>query len=135
MFGKIAADVFSRDKHLLSGVTLLISFVRSKPEFVLIHDDVAKNHKITITQANLYVRKTTVSEQVFTAIEKTLTKLQLCIGTLRFYPKLLSFRQVVAVGVRKTFSVENQFDDSLWRSLVMRLFLVHRYKSILLPKT
>ena len=73
-FGKVSADVFSCDKHLLSGVTLRISFVRSKPEFVLIHDDVAKKYKITITQANLYVRKMTVSEQVFIAIEKTLTK-------------------------------------------------------------
>ena len=51
-----------------------ISFVRSKPEFVLIHDDVSKKYKITITQANLYVRKMTVFEQVFIAIEKTLTK-------------------------------------------------------------
>ena len=71
-FGKVAADVFSCDKHLLSGVTLRISFVRSKPEFVLIHHDVAKKYKIT--QANLYVRNMTVSEQVFKAIEKTLTK-------------------------------------------------------------
>lgn len=73
-FGKVAADIFSCDKHLLSGVTLRISFVRSRPEFVLIHDDDAKNYKIKILQANLYVRKMTVSDQVFTAIEKTLTK-------------------------------------------------------------
>lgn len=73
-FGKVAADIFSCDKHLLSGVSLRISFVRSRPEFVLIHDDVTKNYKIKILQASLYVRKMTVSDQVFTAIEKTLTK-------------------------------------------------------------
>ena len=38
-FGKVAADVFSCDEHLLSGVTLRISFVRSKPEFVLIQGE------------------------------------------------------------------------------------------------
>ena len=31
--------------------------------------------------------------------------------TQRFYTKFFSFRQVVAVGVRKTISAENQFDD------------------------
>ena len=32
------ADIFSCDKQLLSGVTLRIFFVRSKPEFALIYD-------------------------------------------------------------------------------------------------
>ena len=43
LFGKVAADIFSCDKHPLSGVTLRISFVRSKPEFALIYDADAKN--------------------------------------------------------------------------------------------
>ena len=74
LFGKVATDIFSCDKHLLSGVTLRISFERSKPEFALIYDADAKNYKINLSQANLYVRKMTVSDQGFTAIEKTLTK-------------------------------------------------------------
>ena len=53
LFGKVAADIFSCDKHLLSGVTLRISFVRSKPEFALIYDADTKNFKITLSQANL----------------------------------------------------------------------------------
>ena len=40
---------------------------------VLNYDDVAKNYKVKVTQANFYVRRTTVSDQVFTVIEKTLT--------------------------------------------------------------
>ena len=56
LFGKVAADIFFCDKHLLSGVTLRTSFVRSKPEFALIFDADAKNYKITLSQANLYVR-------------------------------------------------------------------------------
>ena len=43
LFGKVTADIFSCDKHLLSGVTLRFSFVRSKPEFALIYDADAKN--------------------------------------------------------------------------------------------
>ena len=46
--GKFAADVFSCDKHLLSGVTLRISFLRSRPLFCLIYDDDAKDYKIEI---------------------------------------------------------------------------------------
>ena len=72
--GKVAADVFSCDKHLLSGVTLRISFLRSRPNFSLIYDDDAKDYKIEISQANLHVRKMTVSENVYSAIESTLAK-------------------------------------------------------------
>lgn len=72
--GKVAADVFSCDKHLLSGVTLRVSFLRSRPNFSLIYDDDAKEYKIEISQANLHVRKMTVSENVYSAIESTLAK-------------------------------------------------------------
>ena len=72
--GKVAADVFSCDKHLLSGVTLRISFLRNRPNFCLIYDDDAKDYKVEISQANLYVRKMTVSENVYSAIESTLAK-------------------------------------------------------------
>ena len=72
--GKVAADMFSCEKHLISGVTLRVSFLRNRPEFCLIHDDKSKDYKIEISQANLYVRKMTVSENVYSAIESTLTK-------------------------------------------------------------
>ena len=70
LFGKVAAHI-SCDKHLLSGVTLRIFFVRSKLEFAWIFDGDAKNYKTTLSQANLYVREMTASDQVFTAIDKT----------------------------------------------------------------
>ena len=66
LFGKGAADIC--DKHLLSGVTLRFAFVRSKRQFVLIFDGAAKNYKNILSQANLYLREMTVSDQVFTAI-------------------------------------------------------------------
>ena len=61
--GRIASDFFSCDKHLISGVTLRISFLRNRPEYALIYDDETKDYKIEILQANLYVRKMTVSDQ------------------------------------------------------------------------
>ena len=103
-----------------------ISFVRSKPEFVLIHDDVAKNYKITIGQANLYVRKMTVSEQVFIAIEKTLTKT----SALYRYTEVLPKTFLTPTGSR-SWSKEDFFSREPirrfdWRSSVMRLFLVQK---------
>ena len=71
--GKVTADVFSCDKHL-SGVTLRLSYLRSRPNYCLIYDGDAKEYKIEISQANLYVRKMTVSENVYSAIETTLLK-------------------------------------------------------------
>ena len=85
--GKVAADIFSCEKHLISGVTLRVSFLRNRPEFCLIYDDESKDYKIEISQANLYVRKMTVSEIVYSAIESTLTNLQ-STDTQKSYQKL-----------------------------------------------
>ena len=115
-FGKVAADKFSCDKHLLSGVTLRNLFVRSKPEFVLIHDDVTKNYKITITQANVYVRKMTVSEQVFTAIEKTLTKTAALYRYIEVLPKTF----LIPTGSR-SWSKEDVFSQEPIRRFALAL--------------
>ena len=67
--------IFSRaKKHLVSGVELRISFLRTRPEFCLIYDDAGKDYEVNITQANLYVRKMTLIENAYSAIETTLTK-------------------------------------------------------------
>ena len=58
--GKVAADIFSCGKHLISGVTLRVSSLRNRPEFCLIYDDEAKDYKSEISEASLHVRKTTV---------------------------------------------------------------------------
>ena len=73
LFGEIAAGIYC-GKQLLSDVTLRISFARSKPEFALIYDGDDKNYQITLCQANLCVRKMTVSDQIFTAVENARPK-------------------------------------------------------------
>ena len=71
-YGKVAVDFFTCDRHLLSGVTLRISFRRSIDDFVVISDDAGKSYKVKIIEANLYVRKMTLNDDVVSAIEKTL---------------------------------------------------------------
>ena len=74
LFGKIACDFLSCDKHLLSGVTIRLSLRRSPYDFVVISEDAAKHYKVQIIEANLYVRKVTVTDYVLSSIEKTLLK-------------------------------------------------------------
>ena len=62
------------DKHLLSGVTLRLSYRRSHEDFLDISEDAAKHYKLQILEANLYVRKMTVTDHVLSAIESTLLK-------------------------------------------------------------
>ena len=62
LFGKTACDFLSCDKHLISGVTIRLSLRRSPNDFVVISEDAAKDYKVQIIKANLYVRKTTVTD-------------------------------------------------------------------------
>ena len=71
--GKPARDILTCDKHLLSGVTLRISFRRSSNDFAVI-SEADKHYKVNIIEANLYVRKITIADHVLSAIEKTLLK-------------------------------------------------------------
>ena len=57
-------------KQLLSGVTLRIAFRRSSDDFVIVSDDAAKHYKMKIVEANLYVRKMTLNDEVVSAIKK-----------------------------------------------------------------
>ena len=72
-FGKPAHDISTCDKHLLSGVTLRISFRWSTIDFAVVSES-NKHYKVKIIEANLYVRKMTVADHVLTAVEKTLLK-------------------------------------------------------------
>ena len=67
-YDKVEADFFSCDRHLLSGVTLRIAFRRSIDDFVIMSDDAAKQYKLKIVEANLYVRKMTLNDNVASAI-------------------------------------------------------------------
>ena len=71
-YGNVAVDFFTCDRHLLSGVTVRISFRRSIDDFVVISDDAGKSYKVKIIEANLYVKKMTLNDDVVSAIEKTL---------------------------------------------------------------
>ena len=73
LLGKPASDILTCDKHLLSGVTLRISFRRSPNNFTVISESI-KHYRVKIVEANLYVRKMTVADQLLSAIEKTLLK-------------------------------------------------------------
>ena len=70
--GKIAVVFFTCDRHLLSGVTLRIAFRRSIDDFAIMSDNAAKQYKVKIVEANLYVWRMTLNDTVVSAIEKTL---------------------------------------------------------------
>ena len=74
LFGKIACDFLSCDKHLISGVTIRLSLRRSPNDFVIMSEHRDKQYRVEITEANLYVRKMTVTDFVLSSIEKTLLK-------------------------------------------------------------
>ena len=74
LYGKPAVDFFSSEKQLVSGVTLRISFRRSQDDFATISEAAGKNYKVKIDEANFFVRKMTVSDNVVGAIEKTLLR-------------------------------------------------------------
>ena len=86
-FGKPSSDILTCDKHLLSGITLRISFRRSTNDFAVISES-NKHYKVKIIEANLYVRKMTISDHVLTAIEKTLLKTPAVYRYTDFYQEL-----------------------------------------------
>ena len=97
--GRIAWDFFSCDRILISGVTLRISFLRNRPENALVYDDETKDYKIEIIQTILYVRKMTVSDNVYSNVV-TYCHTQNVPRTIS-YPERFSFPQGCRVGVTK----------------------------------
>ena len=73
-YGPAGVEFFTCDKHLLSGVTLRLSYRCSHEDFLIISEDAAKHYKLQILEANLYVRKMTVTDHMLSAIESTLLK-------------------------------------------------------------
>ena len=87
LFGKIACDFLSCDKHLLSGVIIRLSLRRSPNNFVVISEDAAKYYNVQIIEAYLYVRKMTVTDYVLSPIEKTLLKNPTIYNYIEVVPK------------------------------------------------
>ena len=94
-YGKVAVNFFTCDRNLLSGVTLCIAFRRSIDDFVIMSDDAAKHYKLKIVEANLYVRKMTLNDDVVSAIEKTLLKK----STSYPYPETLTKTFLASTGL------------------------------------
>ena len=74
LYGNVAVDFFSCEKHLTSGVTLRISFRRSQDDFAMMSEDGAKHYKMKIDEVSLFVRQMTVLDNLVGVIEKTLLK-------------------------------------------------------------
>ena len=74
IYGKVAVDFFSYEKHLTGGVKLRISFRKPQDDFIMMSEDGAKHCKLKTDEANVFVQKMTVSDNVVGAIEKTLLK-------------------------------------------------------------
>ena len=113
--GKPASDILTCDKHLLSGVTLRISFRRFTNDFA-VNSVSNKHYKVKIIEANLYVRKMTIADHVLTAIEKTLLKKR----AVYRYTKELPRTFLATTGIR-SWSHENIFSKKPVRGVVIAM--------------
>ena len=114
MYGKNATDFFSCEKHLTSGVTLRISFRRSQDDFSIVSEDGAKHYTIKIDEANLFVRKMTLSDNVLVAIEKTLLKTP----TMYRYNEVIS-KAFLATAGQQSWKQEDVFTKESSRRLIV----------------
>ena len=113
--GKPASDILTCDKHLLSGVTLRISFRRSTNDFAVISES-NKHYKVKIIEANLYVRKMTIADHVLTAIEKTLLKTP----AVYRYTEVLPRTFLATTGIR-SWSHEDIFSKEPVRRMIIAM--------------
>ena len=113
--GKPASDILTCDKHLLSGVTLRISFRRSTNDFAVISES-NKHYQVRIIEANLYVRKMTIADRVLTAIEKTLLKTP----AVYRYTEVLPRTFLATTGIR-SWSHEDIFSKEPVRRMVIAM--------------
>ena len=108
---KPSSDIFTCDKHLLSGVTLRISFTSSTNDFVVISES-NKHYNFRIIEANLCVRKITIADHVLTAAEKTLLKTP----AVYRYTELLPQTFLATTGIRSW-----SHEDIISKKLVQRM--------------
>ena len=73
-YGRLSVDFFTCQKLLLPNVSLRIKLVRARDDFVTISDAAGKHYTVEIMNAHLFVRKLTVTDMVFTSIERALLK-------------------------------------------------------------
>ena len=115
LYGKFAVDFFSCEKHLISGVTMRISFRRSQDDFI-ISEDGAKHYKVKLDEAMLFVRKMTVSDNVVGAIEKTLLKTP----AMYRYIEVIS-KAFLAIAGQQSWKQEDIFTKEPIRRLIIAM--------------
>jgi hypothetical protein len=74
LYGRLSVDFFTCEKLLVPNVALRIKLVRAHNDFIVMSDDAAKHYTVRVQDANLYVRKMTVSDPVLAAVERALLK-------------------------------------------------------------
>ena len=145
LFSKIACDFLSCDKHLLSGVTIRLSLIRSPNDFVVISEDAAKHYKVQKIEANLYVRKMNVTDYVLSSIEKTLLKNPAIYNYIEVVPKTFlatagvqSWRQedvfakepvrrmIVAMSINEAYLGTNRTNPFHYQKLGLNEIFVYR---------
>ena len=109
LIGKIAADFFTCDKHLLSGVTLRLTSLRTRPEFCVIKTMMLKTIKLKLHK---HMRKMAVSENVYAAIETALTKTYAMYRYTKIIPKSFLMPQN-----SDSWNQENIFNGEAIRSM------------------
>ena len=113
-FGKIACDFLLCDKHLFSGVKIRLSFRRSPGDFVFISEDAAEHYMVQIFEANLYVRKMTVTDYVLLSKEKTLLK----------NPAIYNYIEVVRKTFLATAGVQSWRQEDVFAKELVRRMIV-----------
>ena len=82
----------------------------------MIYDDAGKDDKVNITQANLYVRKMTLTENAYSAIETTLAK-----GTARYrYTEIIPRTFLIGQNSQK-WDQENVFSGQPIRRFILAM--------------
>ena len=113
LYGKVAVDFFSCEKHLISGVTMRIFFRRSQDDFVIMSEDGAKHYKVKIDKANLFVRKMTVSDNVVGAIEKNPSET----------PAMYRYNEVISKAFLATAGQQSWKQDIFTKEPIRRLII------------
>ncbi|XP_066910114.1 uncharacterized protein F54H12.2-like [Clytia hemisphaerica] len=76
LIGKIHSDIFNQGKLILNGLTLKVTLLRNKPEFMLLSPVVNADYKVVITEAIMCLRKVQLTPHKFEEIQRRLEKEQ-----------------------------------------------------------
>ena len=126
-YGKVAVDFFTCDRHLMSGVTLWIALRRSIDDFVFM-SNATMHSKVKIVEANLYMLKMTLNDDVVSAIERTLlTSPASCLYLETLTKTFLSSTGLHSLKQEDIFA-RNQSEDWLCVWTQTKLFSVTNYR-------